>query len=43
MNAYALLLRVRHCMDKATTLDGLHRLALLKYRLISIIYARPTP
>jgi hypothetical protein len=39
MTALALIARVRVRMDRAHTLDGLHRLALLKYRLITIIHA----
>jgi len=37
VTARLLLARVRSCMDRCTTLEGLHRLALLKYRLVVML------
>ena len=39
MTTLYLISRVRLCMDKAHTFEGLHRLALVKYRLITILYS----
>ena len=42
MTASRILTRTRLCMDRAHTLEGLHRLALLKYKLISILHGGTT-
>lgn len=37
MTASALILRIKARMDRATTLEGMHRLCILKFRLLTIL------